>query len=187
MPKKWFQARAVTSLIPLLFVITLEQAPGAYTGDTESALSRGRVSVVDTGEYVVSLDTKGAHSGMVTLRFSVNADGSIGSGWFGAVVAYAETLNADGTVDHEAHAEEPESSEPHTDRMRLVNRGTVSGSITAGRVGRSATGALTLSGVVLAVESGSLEFDGASGWGTVEADLTDADAQGTLRLVTEGQ
>ena len=183
MPLRHIDARLATSLVLLTFFVALERASSAQDAPTDSVLSQGRVSVVESGEYVVSLDASGAHSGMVTLRFRANADGTIASGWFGAVLAHAETLNEDGTVGHEEHVEESGDSEPHADRMRLVNRGTVSGSITGGQIGRSPSGALTLTGLQLAVETGTLEFDGAAGWGVVDVNLSDAAAQGTLRLV----
>lgn len=176
----------LAGLFPLLLMLSgaFGQPAQAQGGPVDSDLAHGRVSVLEDGRRVVSLDAQGAHSGLVTLNFFLNPDGTIASGTFAVVVASAATLNEDGTVSTGAHAEEQgDSAEPHHDRMRLVSRGVVSGTITGGQVSQGAAGALVLSGLQLTVTTGTLEFDNAIGWGVVDADLNKHDAQGVLRLV----
>lgn len=121
---------------------------------TDSGLSNGTVSVLGTGEYVVSLDTAGAYPGKLNLTITVQStDGEVVSGEWQVVVSDAGTP------------------------------GTISGSLSGGSVTVNESGDLILSGVQLQVASGTESFASLTvGSGSLDADLGQVETQGTLRI-----
>ena len=114
------------------------------------------------------------------LKFTVNADGTIESGEWAVVVSYIEDLNPDGTVA--THPEAAEESGPHQEFIRLINKGTLSGTIASGAASTSASGALVLNNLQLQITNGTMTFETfGAGVGSLDADLSQA-AQGLLHL-----
>jgi hypothetical protein len=152
-------------------------------------LTAARVSTVDAGRLVITMDASGDLRGLVTLKLDVDAQGSITGGDWALVSSYVEDLNPDGTVatpeEHpEEHPGEPEDpNAPHEEHIRLVDNGTLGGSILGGSLSIGPDGSPNLSDVQLALTSGTLTFAAVTtGAGTVAIDLTQANAQGNLRL-----
>lgn len=151
---------------------------------SETEVRVSRVSVLETGELVVSMDTQGALPGLLTARLVVSNGAIVGGEW-SVVVTSVQDLNADGSVidPHDHPATEPESGEPHQEYIRIVDRGTLAGRVTSGSVAMNADGSLVLSTVQLIVETGSLTFATvAAGYGELNLDQALTGAQGALRL-----
>ena len=169
----------VISIAPLL----LAQEPALH----ESALGSARVSGVSASEVVITLDATGDLRGLLTVKLDLAPDGSIAGGEWALVSSYVEDLNPDGTpvTPEEQHeGEEPHDHEaPHQEFVRLVDDGTLGGEVLTGSLTRGPDGAITLAGIQLALSSGTLTFASVTvGAGVVDLDLTQPEAQGTLRL-----
>jgi hypothetical protein len=172
------------SVFALLILLVTQRSSSAHF---DTLVSNGRVSVVESGEVVVSVETTGAYPGLLTLRLMVDGAGTVTAGQFALVVTEVQDLNEDGTVNEnpEPHDEtQPhEPGEPHVDRMRIVDRGTLSGAVTGGTLASNADGTLTLTGVTFNATEKSLTFEGSGdGAGTINADLGLTGTQGSLQL-----
>ena len=148
---------------------------------SETEVRVSRVSVLETGELVVSMDTQGALPGLLTARLVVSNGAIVGGEW-SVVVTSVQDLNADGSViDPPGHP--ATAGEPHQEYIRIVDRGTLAGRVTSGSVAMNADGSLVLSTVQLIVETGSLTFATvAAGYGELNLDQALTGAQGALRL-----
>ena len=167
---------AVAAFAPGLVRTLTAQAVEAH----DSTLAGARVSTLAGGRTVMSMEVSGDLRGMLTLSLDVAPDGTVTGGDWAVVVSYAEDLNPDGTVATEVTHDESES---YPEYIRLVNKGTLGGSVIGGFLGSGSGGAVSLTNVQLELLSGSLEYSGVTaGWGNVDADLGLTDAQGTLRL-----
>jgi len=168
--------------IPLLAgSIAIAQTPSTaqshiYTGP----LSRARVSNVSPARVVVSADSIGDLPGLLTLTLDVAPDGQVTGGEWALVVTYVEDLDARGPQEEPAHDHGAEDK-PHHEYVRLVEKGTIGGSIAGGVIARAGDGAVTgVNGARLTFESGSLTFDSVrTGGGS--ASLADLSSVGTSR------
>ena len=161
----------------IALVPSLVRVQGADTVQIhDSTLSYARVSMVTAGQMVVSMDATGDLRGLLTLRLDVLPDGTVAGGDWAIVVTYVEDLNPDGTVVPDGGA--PTGGDPEAEYIRVVDDGTLGGSVTGEFVGSGSDGAPALVNVQLELTTGSLTFDSvAAGTGNVDADLGLTDAQ----------
>jgi hypothetical protein len=166
----------------------LPAAAYAATTSHEVSLNSAQVSVVSSSRVVVTMAAGGEDlKGLITLTLDRDAATGAVTGEWSLVVRYAEYLDADGNVIDEHHAAhgDDELDPNHKERLRLVNRGTLTGQVTSGAVAISADGVVTgLDGLVLAITTGSEEFAGVTGDAAGSASaLNDSQASsGTLTL-----
>lgn len=140
----------------------------ASSASHASTASSPRVDVLDGGRVVVNLALTGDLPGLLTLNLQQQSDGSVTGEW-ALKVAYAD--HTDPATGEEPPIEEDEDH-PHKDFMRLVNRGTLGGAVTAGSLSFGADGILGDLTATLTINQGSLEFEGATGTGSATlADL----------------
>lgn len=176
--RRWMYALS----IPLLASsVAIAQTPSTsqshiYTGP----LTRARLSQVSPERVVVSADSIGDLPGLLTLTLDVAPDGQITAGQWALVVSYVEDLDPRGPQEEPAH-EHGADDKPHHEYVRLVEKGTIGGSVGGGAIARDGNGAVTaLDGARLTLESGSLTFESVrSGGGT--ASLGNLSSVGTSR------
>jgi len=169
----------------LAFAGGLALAGGASAGAQtlhEVALSHARVSVQDQ-RVVLTMVAEGDLKGLLTLTLTdVDAAGR-GSGEWALVVAYAQELTrvAEGPTGGEALVDPDEA---HSEWLRLVDEGTLSGRVTGAAVSFDAAGVPVAIQAELPLLRGSLRFEGASGSGWLDAAALDdgATSSGSLSL-----
>ena len=172
---------ATTLAITWPTIIRAASAPAAQLHDV--TLTEARVSTLEAGQLVVSMQAAGDLRGLVTLKLEVGTDGAITGGDWAVADSYLEDLNADGSVAPLTEEHHEETGEAHREFIRLVNKGTVGGRVTGGYVGEGTGGAVSLVNLQLELTTGSLTFQSiTSGTGSLDADLGLTDAQGSLRL-----
>ncbi|MEO8680504.1 MAG: hypothetical protein ABI665_15740 [Vicinamibacterales bacterium] len=155
-------------LLTAIGTIAAAQQPATTTSHASTA-THPRVDVMAAGKVVVSLDMSGDLPGILTLNLQQQPDGSVTGDW-ALVVAYADARDP-ATGDEPSHEETV--GHPHKDFLTLVRRGTLGGSITSGSLAFAADGSLADLTAALAIDVGSVEFDGASGTGSATlADLS---------------
>jgi hypothetical protein len=166
-------------------VMKASEGHGSVSHETIT-LTQASVSAAGNGAYTVTMEAAGNLRGLLTLKLNRRSDGTAFGQW-ALLVAYVQDLNPDGTP-HE-HSESQDHEDPnHQEHIALVNRGTMGGRVTAATLGFDAGGALvSIDGLQLDVESGSLEFAGMTGHGNVDAaNLGDAAASsGSLHVNLE--
>lgn len=132
-------------------------------------LSGVRVSTPADGRLVVNLEATGDLPGLLTLNLRVDGDGSLRGDW-AFVVRYVDNTDPETGEEPPAHGHDGESHEgeehPHRDYVRIVDRGTMAGTIDGATVTLGADGTLTDLSAALTILQGSLEFEGATGNGT---------------------
>lgn len=142
-----------------------QTAPQSY----RMSLSNAQTSELPDGKLVVTMEATGDLKGLLTL--TMNSSGTqVSGGEWAFVVRYVEYLDADGKVIPEDAPEVHSESEPHSERPRFVDRGTLAGSVRGGSLAIDDAGHVTgVGSLSIALESGSLTFRGASGTGASEA------------------
>lgn len=162
--------RGVMAAIVLLgCAASLGAEPRTYT----VSLSNPRVSRLAAGRYVVSFEASGEIRGLLTLH--INRSAGVVTGEWALVSRYLEDIPADPAaaavakprssrrVDARRSAQEAES---HQEHVALVDRGTLSGSITKGSLTFVSTNRLDTLSLEISVTGGSLAFNDAAGAGT---------------------
>jgi hypothetical protein len=150
------------------------RTPRSYTG----TLVAPRVTGDADGRIVISMEAKGDLRGMIT--FELEPDGASGAlkGKWALVVAYAQDLNADGSIAAivDPHEEEPGHNDPehHREYVRFVREGTVFGDITSATLRAADGGIAGIDVAQLLVSSGSMTFASATGAGLVTISPADA-------------
>lgn len=137
----------------------------------ELSLDNAQVSALPNGKVVVTMEAKGDLRGLLTLTLDTAGNQITGGEWV-LVSRYVEYLDEDGHVlTLEEEAEHPHSeTEPHSERLRFVDKGSVSGAVVSGQLAKDANGATTgVDSVGLSLDAGSLTFAGASGTGSGSA------------------
>lgn len=142
----------------------------AITTTRQMTLTNGQVSQIAPGKVVVTLEAKGDLRGLVTLTVNTAGNEIVGGEW-AFVVRYVEYLDQHGLPIAEGQEEHVHNeSEPHGERLRFIDKGTLAGTVRGGTFSRGADGAIVgVDSVLLSIESGSLTFEGAIGDGSSAA------------------
>ena len=147
-------------------------------------LTNPRSTVDENGHIVVTLEAAGELRGLITIELDADAAGGFTGKWAMAV-AYTQNLNPDGTVDNTPpQPEEPGPVDPehHHEYIRFVNEGTVNGTVQTASLKYAADGTIVgLASAQLLVDSGSVNFAGATGAGEIVPSALDPNAT-TLSL-----
>ena len=182
----WIPSRRLSRVVAVLAVFGLAfvAAPGASaqtpaTGPQtySSNLTHAQVSYPSATQTVITMQATGDLPGLLTLTLNHDAGSTaVTTATWALAVAYAQysALPAGTTTD-----------DPDAQPMTLVNEGTLGGTLSGGTLVLDANGAVVgLSGAQLFIVSGSLQFDGAAGGGSMQATgFADfATSSGTLSL-----
>lgn len=149
-------------------------ASAASSHPAETHLANARVSTPADGRLVINLEAAGDLPGLLTLNLHVDGDGSLRGDWALVVRTVDTTDPATGEEPPAAGAHQHEGDEgdhegepaPHRDFVRIVDRGTMAGTIDGATVALGADGTLTDLSAALTILQGSLEFEVASGSGS---------------------
>jgi hypothetical protein len=165
--------RGADAAAMFLLAASASTAAQQATGSSHaSALSAPRVDTLGDGRVVISLIASGDLRGLLTLTLHPTA-GSSYTGEWAFTVAHVD--NSDPATGLEPAPEGPEgdtsADHPHKDFVRLVQRGSLSGTVGDAVLVRDASGALSGLAATLSVCLGTMEFNGAAGSGN--ASLTD--------------
>jgi hypothetical protein len=174
-------ALALTLLISSAAFAHSTETPG---GTFEIQLSSARTSSTASGRLVITADASGDLPGLLTLTLDV-VDGIVAGGEWALVVSYVEDLDVP-AHDHRIEHEAGEGAEqiPHQEHIRLVDKGTLGGSVTGGHVSYIGGSVDRLTDVQLSIESSSLTFEGirAGGGPLSFATLASSGSQGRASL-----
>jgi len=165
--------RVVKSLVvcclPLLMTIRgAAQQPLAIAHS--STLSGLSADLLENGDVIISSEALGDLRGLVTLTLHPYAGGYIGEWAF--TVAHADNTDPATGVDPEL-AEGPHNDNDgdiHHSFLRLVQQGTLQGTVNAASLSLDTNGALTGVSAALTIDKGAREFDGATGTGQATLD-----------------
>lgn len=170
-------------LIPfacLLTILILQQASSAHDGNE---VLGARASILETGQVVVSMETRGALPGLLTVTLAADAAGNVTGGSWALAVKYVQDLAPDGSPLPEGDHAALDESVPHAEYIEIVNRGTLTGHVGSGAVTIASDGSVLITNLQLTVQTGSLTFESvSSGYGSLDVDPRLAGAQGLLRL-----
>lgn len=168
-----------------LCLIAAPPHPVQASGLHEVALSGARVSMIEKDRIVVSFDAAGDIRGLVTVTIDRDARGALSGEWV-LVSRYLRDLTPEGEPDDRAVENRAALSEeePHTEYFEIHERGTLRGSIAGGALTFDVDGRLTaIESLQLAIDGGSIEFEGATGAGSLKAsDLGNERETGTMSL-----
>jgi hypothetical protein len=171
-----------------LVLIAAPPDPVQASARHEVALSRARVSMLEKDRIVVSFDAAGDIRGLVTVTIDRGADGALSGEWV-LVSRYLRDLTAEGSpddlaVENRAALPGEELHALHQEYIEIRERGTLRGSIAGGALAFDVDGRLnTIESLQLAIAGGSIEFEGATGAGSLTgANLRDDGGTGTLSL-----
>jgi len=136
----------------------------------QMTLTNAQVSETAPGRVIVTMEAKGDLRGLVTLTMNTSGHDITGGEW-AFVVRYVEYLDHHGQPIAEGQEEQVHSeSEPHAERPRFIDKGTLAGTVRGGAISRGADGAIVgVDSVLLSIESGSLTFEGTVGDGSSAA------------------
>jgi len=158
-------------------LLALAPATPVHAAAQVVRLSGARVSVVDANRTVVVFEAAGEIRGMLTLMLNTGQEKLTGE--WALVSRYVIDLN---TGDAPRPAVEGEG-EPE-EAPAFVDRGTLQGDVVGGQLAFDAKGQLTgIQGLRTQVRNASQEFAGATGGGSLNADL--AQGSGTFGLALE--
>jgi hypothetical protein len=137
-----------------------QQSPASYN-DNLGLASQGHD---DQGRLVITMQANGDLPGVLTLVVSTNPDGTIRSGEWALNVSFTAPLNPDAVPV-------PDSPDPDAAAgEQLIQRGVITGSIEGGSVSLNGDSVTAVTGLLLSVGSGSLQFASVSaGSGQVDA------------------
>ena len=163
-------------------------SPAHAAAPQDITLQGARLDMLDDGRAVVSFEASGAIRGLLTLQ--IRRDGDAVRGQWVLVSRFLQDVTPEGEVDE--RAQEIRASLPgeelhllHREYIRIVNRGSLFGSIDGGALDFDVDGRLrSVSGLVLSVKGGSEEFAGRTGTASIDAtNLHDGrQGAGTLRI-----
>ena len=163
--------------------------PAAAAAPQDVALKGARLDMLADGRAVVSFETSGAIRGLLTLQ--IQRDGDAVRGQWVLVSQFLQDVTPEGEVDESA--QDVRASLPgdelhllHREYIRIVDRGSLYGSIDGGALDFDVDGRLrSINGLALIIKGGSEEFAGRTGAASVDAaNLHDGTrGTGTLRLV----
>jgi hypothetical protein len=147
------------------------QQPPPATAST-GTLTGMTCDVMPDGKVVVTLVATGDLTGLLTLQFTPGASGGYDGEWAISVQHADHTDPATGAEPVQQPHDDTGNPDdhPHQDFTRLVQRGSLSGSISGALVTFNADGALTGFTAPLTISKGFKEFAGVTGSG--EATLT---------------
>ena len=156
---------------------TAQQSSGVVAlSSRTSALAAQSLDVLPDGKAVITFVAAGDLAGVISVQLTPAGDGTYSGDW-GFTVAHADATDPATGLEPEVneHGEEhghdgDEPAHPHRDFVRLVQQGTLSGTISGAQLTFRGDGALTELSAPLSLTQGSLEFDGATGSGLVTLD-----------------
>ena len=165
--------RLVRGAAAAAVLICATSAPAAAQQNTAAshttALAAPRIDAFADGRVTISLVATGELRGLVTLTLRPSGSGYDGEWAF--TVAHVDNRDPETGLEPEPHAEEPGETHPHTDFGRLVQRGSLSGTVSGAALALDASGALSSLSATLSIGLGTKEFAGVTGSGS--ATLTD--------------
>ena len=171
-----------------LCLIAAPPNPARAAGRHEVTLSGARVSMLEKDRIVASFDAAGDIRGLLTVTIDRDTKGALTGEWV-LVSRYTRDLTPEGEPDElaaERRAALPgmELHRLHKEYFEIRERGTLRGSIVGGALAFDVDGSLrAIESLQLAIDGGSIEFEGASGKGSLAAaNLRDEGGSGTLSL-----
>ena len=149
------------------FAMAALPAHSAAASSADITLSEARLDMLPDGRAVVSFDASGAIRGLLTVQ--IVRDGEAVGGQWVLVGRHLQDVTPEGEVDE--RAQEIRAALPgqelhllHKEYVRIVNRGSLHGSIEGGALDYDVDGRLrSIGGLKLAVAGGSGEFAGRIG------------------------
>ena len=172
-----------------LALVMAPPTPAHAASAQEVTLQGARLDMLADGRAVVSFEASGAIRGLFTLQ--IQRDGDAVRGQWVLVSRFLQDLTPEGEVDE--RAQENRAALPgaelhllHREYVRIVNRGSLYGSIDGGALDFDVDGRLrSIGSLSLTIKGGSEEFAGRTGAASVDAtNLHDGTrGTGTLRLI----
>jgi hypothetical protein len=181
------RTRALSWGLLALCLIAAPPPPTQASDGHAVTLSGARVSMLEKGRIVVSFDAAGDIRGLVTVTIDRDAGGALKGEWV-LVSRYLQDLTPEGEPDERAienRAALPgeELHALHREYMEIRERGTLRGSIAGGALAFDVDGSLrAIESLRLAIDGGSIEFDGATGAGSLTTANLRNERTGTLSL-----
>jgi hypothetical protein len=158
-------------VLAAVFALSLAASPTAQVQPTPppvahtSALGAPQADVLQDGTVVATFVATGDLRGLVTLTLRP-ADGSAYAGEWAFKVAHADNTDPITGEDEESHPhDDGDEDAPHTSYLRLIDRGSLSGTVSNAVVTFDTRGALVDLSAAVSIKQGTLEFAGASGSG----------------------
>ena len=184
----WIRTRFLCGIAALALAVAPAN-PARAAAPQDVTLQGARLDMLADGRAVVSFETSGAIRGLLTLQ--IQRDGDAVRGQWVLVSRFLQDLTPEGEVDE--RAQEIRASLPgeelhllHREYIRIVNRGSLFGSIDGGALDFDVDGRLrSIAGLALTIKGGSEEFAGRTGAASIDAsNLHDGTrGTGTLRIV----
>jgi len=161
-------------------------SPASAASSEDVTLSGARLDMLADGRAVVSFNASGAIRGLLTLQIA--RDGDAVRGEWALVSRFLQDLTPEGEVDE--RAQDVRAALPgkelhllHKEYIRIVNRGSMNGSIEGGALDFDVDGSLRSIGALkLAVAAGSGEFAGRKDTLTLDAASLNDGLRGTGTL-----
>lgn len=147
-------------LVGCIVPAAAQQSPTSYSDN----LGLASQSHDEQGRLVITMQTNGDLPGVLTLVVSTNPDGTIRGGEWALNVSYTAPLNP-------GAAPVPDSPDPDAAAgEQLIQRGVITGTIDGGSVSFNGDSVTAVTGLLLSVGSGSLQFASVNaGSGQVDA------------------
>lgn len=156
-----------------VFVLAATFAAAQQSASHTAALSSLSLDRLADGSVVATMISGGDDlGGVVTFNLRPDGNGTYAGEW-ALTVSHADNTDPD-TGEEPEHEEgiDPETGQPHQhlDYLRLVNRGSLDGSVVAAHLTFDSEGALSELTAPLTIRQGSKEFAGATGSGEATID-----------------
>jgi hypothetical protein len=163
-------------------------APAHAASPQDVTRERARLDMLADGRAVVSFDASGAIRGLLTVQIAREGDAVRGT--WALVSRFVQDITPEGEVDD--RAQDVRAALPgaelhvfHREYIRMVNRGSMFGTVEGGALDFDVDGRLrSVGALTLRVAGGSEEFAGATGTASLDAaNLHDGvKGTGTLRV-----
>ena len=146
----------------LLSSLSAQQPTPTTHNETLTGLSADELP---NGDVVVSFVAGGDLRGHITLTLHPYANGYTGEWAF--TVAHADNTDPATGIDPEleVHHDGDGDAEPHKGFLRLIEQGSLQGTVSTATLTRDDEGGLTDLSATLSIDGGVKEFDGAKGSG----------------------
>jgi hypothetical protein len=163
------QATSFASIFTYISDLIFGSDPVSETTAKNAVLSRAVAAGTGGDKYVVTMEAGGDLPGSMSLILERDPDSGTISGEWVLVVSYIEDLGHSHRISDAKGLNAPNHDDGHGGE-RLINKGTIRGTVTGGRLTLNADQKpVSIEGATLSVISGSLEFSAlSSGSGTVE-------------------
>lgn len=163
MRRLWVQGVTVLGLSVVLASAPRAVAPKGVEHTATTATTS--VDSVGGGGVVVTLHATGEMAGVLTLDLRPAGKGTYDGTW-SFTVAHTDNTDPDTGLEPPVHeeGEVPDEDHPHLDFVRLVHRGSMSGTVT-GALLTINNGSLASLSAPLGIDGGASEFAGIAGTG----------------------